>query len=195
MTDITFFESPKAFRAWLVKHHKRASELWVGYHKKATGRATLTWPESVDEALCFGWIDGVRKRLDGERYVIRFSPRKPGSVWSALNLKKMAELKKDGRMTGTGLAVFEARDRKKSGYAVRNFSATLDAASMKAFKANRKAWRFFETQPPGYKRILIYWMMNAKRPATRGRRLSLVIEASTREERLGMLGPPREKKT
>ena len=191
---VTFFQSPPAFRAWLAKHHRTATELWVGYHKKATGKRSLTWSESVDEALCFGWIDGVRNSVNAESYTIRFSPRKPGSAWSALNLRKMEALKKAGRMTSAGLEIFETRDHKRSGYAVRDFAATLDPAAKSAFRANRAAWVFFEQQPPGYRRIAVYWVMNAKRAETRARRLELLMKDSAAGRRLGALTSPARRK-
>ncbi|HEX9730341.1 MAG TPA: YdeI/OmpD-associated family protein [Gemmatimonadales bacterium] len=192
-TTVEFVDSPAAFRRWLTQHHRRANEVWVGYYKKATGRAGMTWSESVDEALCYGWIDGVRRGIDGDRYTIRFTPRKPGSSWSALNLRKMKDLKKEGRMTAAGLRAFSERNVTKSGYAVKEHSATLDPAARKSFRAHRTAWAFFEKQPPGYRRLAIFWVMDAKRPETRARRLATLIADSERGARIKALTRPADR--
>jgi uncharacterized protein YdeI (YjbR/CyaY-like superfamily) len=177
--DPIFFDSAAAFRAWLRRHHKTAGELQVGFHKKHTGKPSLTWPESVAEALCYGWIDGIRRRIDDEAYTIRFTPRRKGSRWSAVNVRMMAELEAAGRMTAAGRAAFEARpDPNDKGYTYEKKNAEFDAARLRAFKSNRAAWRFFESQPPGYRRNAIYWVMSAKQDATRNRRLSRLIALS-----------------
>jgi uncharacterized protein YdeI (YjbR/CyaY-like superfamily) len=185
----TFFATPTDFRRWLKKHHRSETELWVGFHKKKTGRASLTWPESVDEALCFGWIDGVRKSIDAESYVIRFTPRKIGSTWSTVNTRRAEELIRVGRMQPAGLRAFEARDAKKSG--IYSFEqrkkARLSRAAEKEFKANRAAWRFFEAQPPWYRWTAVFWVVSAKREATRARRLQTLIEDSAAGRRIGPL--------
>jgi uncharacterized protein YdeI (YjbR/CyaY-like superfamily) len=183
------FASPVAFRVWLAKHHATETELWVGYWKKATGIPTMTWSESVDEALCFGWIDGVRNAVDGQSYTIRFTPRRPGSAWSAINLAKMKTLETEGRMTETGRRAFHASDHRKSGYAVKDFNAEFDAAGLRAFRDRPKAWIFFQEQPPGYRRMATYWVMNAKQPETRARRLAALIADSAAGRRLGRLSP------
>jgi uncharacterized protein YdeI (YjbR/CyaY-like superfamily) len=188
-----FFHSAAAFRAWLRSHHATATELWVGYWKKATGRPTMTWPESVDEALCYGWIDGVRRGLDHRSYVIRFTPRKPGSAWSALNLTKMKTLEAAGRMTAAGRRVFDARDHRRSGYATKDFRKDFDAATRRAFRRERKAWAYFQAQPPGYRRIATHWVMNAKRAETRARRLGILIAASAEGRRLDRMAPAKGK--
>ncbi len=184
-----FFRSPAAFGAWLAKHHASQAELWVGYWKKATGRPSLTWSESVDEALCYGWIDGVRRSVDADGYAIRFTPRKPGSAWSALNLAKMKALTRAGRMTAAGRRAFEASDHRKSGYAVRDFAAEFDAAARKRFRAHRAAWTFFGKQPPGYRRMATWWVMSAKKADTRERRLDRLIADSAAGRRLDRLSP------
>lgn len=187
--DPAFFATPGEFRAWLEDHHATADELWVGFHKKGTGRPSLTWPESVDEALCFGWIDGLRRSLDADRYVIRFTPRRRGSTWSAVNTRRVAELTRLGRMRPAGLAAFAARDAARSG--IYSFEqrglARFTPAETKAFKAVPSAWRFFSSQPAGYQRIATWWVISAKREATRARRLQTVIDDSAAGRRIGPL--------
>ncbi len=181
-----FFTGPAEFRAWLHAHAATASELLVGFHKRHTGAPSLTWPESVDEALCVGWIDGVRKRIDDERYQIRFTPRKPGSTWSAINIERVQVLIAAGRMQPAGLAAFALRQEAKSriySYEQRQ-AAELDAAQRKAFKQHKAAWAFFEQQPPGYRQQMIWRIVSAKQPATRERRLQLLIEACRDKRRL-----------
>ncbi len=180
----TFFATPGAFRAWLEKHHASASELWVGFHKKSTGMPSITWPESVDEALCFGWIDGIRKTIDENRYVIRFTPRKPKSNWSTVNIKRVAELTKLGLMKAAGLKVFEERDAKREYSYEQTRQTPFDPLLEKKFRANKKAWAFFEAQPPGYRKTLTFWVMNAKREETRMGRLEKLIEASANGKRI-----------
>lgn len=178
-----FFPTPEAFRDWLERHHDVESELWVGFFKKGTGKPSLTWPESVDEALCYGWIDGIRKRLDDERYVIRFTPRKPGSKWSAVNLRNMERLIAEGRVQPAGLREFEERDRKASGYSYEErHQAELDDAYRRRFEANETAWAYFQDQAPWYRRTAVHWVMSAKREATRERRLGRLIEHSAQRE-------------
>jgi uncharacterized protein YdeI (YjbR/CyaY-like superfamily) len=187
----TFFRSPAEFRRWLERHHAEAPELWVGFHKKGSGRPSITWPESVDEALCFGWIDGVRYRIDDTSYRIRFTPRKPRSVWSLVNVKRVAELKKLGRMAAAGLAAFAKADPKRSGiYSYERQNAKLDAASEKRFRANKNAWAFFKAQAPSYQRLTTYWVVSAKREETRRRRLVALIAGSAAGRRLGLLKQP-----
>jgi uncharacterized protein YdeI (YjbR/CyaY-like superfamily) len=187
----TFFETPLQFRAWLQKHHRTAQELWVGYYKKDSGKPSLTWPESVDEALCFGWIDGIRKRLDDERYVIRFTPRRRGSIWSTVNTRRMEELTRAGRVRAAGRAAFEAREAKKSGvYSFEQQEAVAFEPSLeRQFKANRPAWTFFAAQPPGYRRLATFYVMSAKRDETRRRRLETVIGLSEAGRRLDPMKP------
>jgi len=185
----TFFKTPAAFRAWLQKHHRTADELWVGYWKKSTGRPTITWQESVDEALCFGWIDGIRKSVDAHSYMNRFTPRKTGSFWSATNTKRAQELIRLGRMRAAGRTAFEARDAKRTvaHHAVRD-NPRLDKAREAAFKTYRTAWEFFQAQPPGYRRLAIWWIVSAKREETRTRRFDQLIAISAAGRRLPM-GP------
>ena len=181
----TFFAKPADFRRWLKKHHRSEKELWVGFHKKGSGRPSITWPESVDEALCFGWIDGVRKSIDEDSYMIRFTPRKSTSIWSNVNIGRVKELISTGRMEKAGLEAFEKRDEKKSGiYAFERKNAALPPELEKEFRKHRKAWAFFEAQPPGYRKLMAYYVIDAKRDATRASRLEKLIEASAAGKRL-----------
>ena len=180
-----FFATQAKWRAWLEKNHASAAELWVGFHKVHTGKPSITWPQSVDEALCFGWIDGLRRGLGEDAYMIRFTPRRPGSVWSKVNLDRVAELTKLGLMRETGLAAFGRRDAQRAGYTYASHDTPFDDASEKAFRRARAAWKFFQAQPPGYRRIVTHWVMSAKREETRAKRLAELIADSARGERLG----------
>ena len=196
MTSVTkrprFFATPAKWREWLQRHHASATDVWVGFHKRGSGRPSITWPESVDEALCFGWIDGVRKRLDESRYVIRFTPRRKGSVWSSVNLARIRELTRLGLMRPAGLAAHEGRTAGKSGiYAYeQRKKARLPAAMQRRFKGNRQAWTFFQTQPPWYRQVTTWWVVSAKREETRERRLALLIEDSAAGRRIKSLTRP-----
>ena len=187
---LTFFETPSKFRAWLQKHHKTANELWVGFYKKATGKPSITWQEAVDEALCFGWIDGIRKSVDAESFTNRFTPRRRGSVWSAVNTRRAAELLKAGRMRAAGTAAFAARDAAKTQTMshVRS-NPRLDRALADRFKTNRDAWEFFSAQPPGYKRMSVWFVMSAKRDQTRTKRLEHLMALSAAKRRLMPMTP------
>jgi uncharacterized protein YdeI (YjbR/CyaY-like superfamily) len=191
MDEVQFFSSSSNFRAWLEAHHGNAPELWVGYHKKASGTPSITYPESVDQALCFGWIDGVRRSVDASRYTVRFTPRKPKSIWSTINTKRLQELIMLGVVTPTGLQVFQARDPKRSSlYSLEVASPRmLDDAYEKELKANKKACEFWQRQPPGYQRLASGWVMSAKREETRLRRLRMLIADSEKEKRLDLLSP------
>lgn len=193
--EATTFETPEAFRAWLARHHESASELWVGYFRKATRKPSMTWEESVDEALCFGWIDGVRKRIDAERYMIRFTPRRKGSVWSAVNIGRVAALTDQGRMRPAGLSAFEARREDRSGiYAYeQRASATFEPAFEQRFRADEGAWAYFEARPPSYRQAAIRWVMTAKKEETRERRLAALIEDSAAGRPVGPVGRPAER--
>jgi uncharacterized protein YdeI (YjbR/CyaY-like superfamily) len=182
----TFFPKPADFRKWLEKNHKKEKELLVGFYKVGSGKPSITWPESVDQALCFGWIDGVRKSFDENSYTIRFTPRKASSIWSSINIKKVEELTKKGLMKPEGLEAFAHRKEHKSEiYAYEQKEPTaLSAAYEKKFKANKKAWEFFNRQPPYYRKRITYRIMSAKQEATRLRRLEEIIALSAKEERL-----------
>jgi uncharacterized protein YdeI (YjbR/CyaY-like superfamily) len=195
MSAPRFFRTPTAFRAWLDANHDRATELTVGFYKKDSGKPSITWPESVDEALCFGWIDGVRRSLDEDSYTIRFTPRKPTSIWSNVNIAKVEALLKAGRMTPAGVAAWEKRSPARSGiYAFeRQEPATFDAESEGRFRRNRRAWSYFQAQPPGYRRLATHFVVSAKRPETRERRLAALIECSAKGERLPQTLSPKGK--
>lgn len=182
----TFFDSAQHFRAWLQDHHASATELIVGFRKVATGLPCMTWSESVDEALCFGWIDGVRKRIDDASYQIRFTPRRDGSIWSLVNVRKVQALSAQGRMQPAGLAAYEARKPEKTGiYAFeRQKAAELAADEVRAFKQHRGAWTYFEATPPGYRKVLTHWVCSAKRAETRTRRLEQLIRACAEKRRI-----------
>ena len=183
-----FFASPAAFRKWLEKNHSSAPELLVGFYKKGSGKPSITWPESVDQALCFGWIDGVRRRIDDVSYSIRFTPRKAISNWSAINIARVAELTKLDQMQPAGLRAFEQRREDKSAiYAYENALRTLDPADEKTFRQNRKAWQFFNAQAPSYCRVCIYWITSARKEETRARRLATLIDDSANGRRLGVV--------
>jgi uncharacterized protein YdeI (YjbR/CyaY-like superfamily) len=175
-----FFATPADFRAWLEKNHALHTELAVGFYKRASGKPSITWPESVDAALCYGWIDGVRNSIDALSYRIRFTPRKPTSIWSAINVKRVAELTKLGLMHPAGVTAFEARKGDKTGiYAYeQRKKARLSPAYEKQFRANKKAWAFFQSQPPWYQRTAAYRVISAKQEATRQKRLGQLIKDS-----------------
>ena len=180
-----FFITPEEFRQWLEIHHRTEKELLVGFFKVSTGKPSMTWPESVDQALCFGWIDGVRKSIDDESYSIRFTPRKPTSIWSAVNIRKVEELTKAGLMTEAGRKAFELRKEEKSAiYSHEKEPATLDPEFEKQFKANKKAWEFFSNQAPSYKKVMLHWIMSAKQKKTRLSRLEKTIRESELEKRV-----------
>lgn len=182
-----FFPTPASFRAWLAAHHATETELWLGFHKKATGRPSLTWQESVREALCFGWIDGIRKSVDADSYMIRFTPRKARSAWSAINLKLVEELTEAGLMTPAGRAVYEARDTSRAdhGYSIAaRTEIALEPAHEKRFRANRAAWEFFQAQPPSYRKQMLHRVTSAKKEETREKRLEKLIAASQAKKRL-----------
>ena len=180
-----FFATPAAFGKWLAANGASHTELLVGFRKVGTGRPNMTWPQSVDEALCHGWIDGVRKRIDDESYTIRFTPRRRGSIWSAVNIKRVAELEKLGLMTDAGRRAFEARDEKKSAiYAYENRPQEFPAAMLKRFQANKKAWKWFSEQAPWYRRVTTHWVVSAKKEETRERRLASLIEDSANERKI-----------
>jgi uncharacterized protein YdeI (YjbR/CyaY-like superfamily) len=190
-----FFEDAAGFRRWLEEHHANETELIVGFFKKAPGRTSLTVFEALDEALCFGWIDGVRRSLDADRWYQRFTPRKAKSVWRVVNVRKAEALVAAGRMAPAGLEAFEARDAKRTGlYSFEQGKAlTLGRAELRAFRTRPKAWAFFQAQPPGYKRTATFWVVSAKKPETRQRRLQQLIDDSAKGRRLGMLSRPEKK--
>jgi uncharacterized protein YdeI (YjbR/CyaY-like superfamily) len=184
--EAVFFSTPAEFRAWLEKHHETEPEVWVGYYKKATGKPTMTWSEAVDEALCFGWIDGKLQRIDEARHRQRFTPRRPGSNWSAINIAKVAALRAEGRMTAAGEAAFAARREDRSAvYSYeRRHEAAFDAQQLAAFRANASAWTWFGEQSASYRQTATFWVVSAKRPETRAKRLATLIECSAESRRV-----------
>jgi uncharacterized protein YdeI (YjbR/CyaY-like superfamily) len=181
-----FFSSPAGFRHWLEKNAGVATELNVGFYKVGSGLPSMTWPESVDEALCVGWIDGIRKRIDDQAYQIRFTPRKRGSIWSTVNIKRVEALIAEGRMKPAGLAAFGHRtERKSSVYAYeQEGSLSLTPDELRTFKRNKAAWACFEQAAPSYRRTMIYWVVSPKQEATRARRLAKLIESCAASVRL-----------
>jgi uncharacterized protein YdeI (YjbR/CyaY-like superfamily) len=192
----TFFATPAKFRAWLEKHHDTTPELLVGFYKKGSGKPSITWPESVDQALCFGWIDGVRSSLDDERYANRFTPRKPRSNWSARNIERAKELIDLGLMHPAGLKAFEARtDDRSAVYSYeQRHSAELDEAYERRFRRNKKAWEYFRSKPPSYRATAVYWVMSAKKEETRERRLARLIDDSAQGRTVPPLTSPARKR-
>ena len=195
MKRVRFFASPDELRAWLDENHAVETELFVGFYKKGSGKPSLTWPESVDAALCYGWIDGVRNSIDEVRYQIRFTPRKPTSTWSAVNVRRVAELQELGLMRPAGLCAFEVRRGDKTGiYAYeQRKNAKLPPAYQKKFRANQKAWAFFQSQPPWYQRTASYYVISAKQEATREKRLAQLIRDSEAGQPIKQLRRPGSK--
>src|ERR1051326_8374436 len=189
-----FFTSPAQFRRWLEKNHATTEELVVGFHKKSSGKNSITYPEALDEALCFGWIDGVRRSFDETSYTIRFTPRKPKSIWSLVNVRHVERLMKEGRMHAAGLAAFERRAPERTGiYSFENAPRELSSEYQKEFRRHKKAWEFFQTYPPYLKKQVSYWVMSAKKEETRASRLRRLIESAAKGERIGVL-PSKKKK-
>ncbi len=186
----TFFASSEAFRSWLDGHHDEATELLLGFYKRGARRTGLTYREALDQALAYGWIDGVRRSLDAERWTIRFTPRTARSVWSNVNVKRVQALLAEGRMAEAGIRAFTARDPRRSGiYGYERAAQTLSPALAGQLAANRRAKAFFERQPPGYRRIVTHWVMSAKKEETRARRLTRVLEKAARGERIDFMKP------
>jgi uncharacterized protein YdeI (YjbR/CyaY-like superfamily) len=183
-----FFKTPGELHRWLTDNHARVKEQWIGFHKLASRKPSVTYQEALDEALAFGWIDGLRKSLGDSSYVIRFTPRKPNSIWSAVNIARVRLLRKEGRMAGPGLAVFEARDPAKTNrYSFEQQGGSFDRAQAREFEADAEAWAFFQAQPPGYRRLATWWVISAKQPETRARRLGVLIEDSAAGRRIGVV--------
>ncbi|CAL1516432.1 YdeI/OmpD-associated family protein [Chitinophaga sp. MM2321] len=175
-TEPIFFETSAAFRSWLKKHHHKETALVVGYYKVGSGKKSMSWSESVDEAICYGWIDGVRKGIDAESYYIRFTPRKPRSIWSAVNIKKVEDLTRQGLMMPAGIAAFNKREESRSRvYSHEKEEVKFSAAFEAQFKANKKAWEYFQSMPPSYRKPATHWVMSAKQAATSEKRLAELI--------------------
>jgi uncharacterized protein YdeI (YjbR/CyaY-like superfamily) len=189
-----YFRSAGEFRKWLERNHDKVDELWVGLYKKASGKKGITYKEAVDEALCFGWIDGLVKGVDEDSYMQRFTPRRPRSIWSAVNIKRIQELMEERRLHPAGKKAFLERDPSRAGlYSFENQPQSLPKDQEKRFRADRQAWAFFEAQPPGYRRTAIWWVVSAKRDETKERRLLQLIEDSAAGRRLKHLAPTPKK--
>jgi uncharacterized protein YdeI (YjbR/CyaY-like superfamily) len=196
MTKIAHFSSPEEFRKWLVKNHAAATELFVGFHKKSSGKKGATYPEALDEALCFGWIDGVRRSINSESYLIRFTPRKPKSIWSLVNVRHVERLQKTGKMAVPGLKAFAAREKHRTGiYSFEQKRPGLSAKFKKLFCANAAAWEFFAKQAPWYQRTAGHWVVRAKQKETRMRRFAKLVEVSAKGRRLDQLTPKAARKS
>jgi uncharacterized protein YdeI (YjbR/CyaY-like superfamily) len=190
--DVRFFPSPAELRDWFDANHATADELWLGYYKKATGRPTISWSDAVDEALCVGWIDSVRYSLDDERSAQRFTPRRKDSVWSAINVRKVAELTAQGRMRPAGLAAFEARSPEKTAiYSYERETAALTDEEAARIRANGGAWADWQGRPPSYRKAVTQWIVSAKKPETRARRLDALIAACAEGEPVGPMSASR----
>jgi len=184
-TDITYFRTPAELRKWFKANHRKAEELWVGFYKKDSGTPSITWPESVDEALCAGWIDGIRKSIDADRYTIRFSPRKTSSIWSSVNVRRMKVLAEEGRVLPAGEQAFAARKENRSGvYSYEQRREQLEEPYASMLKQHKKASAFFDAQPPGYRKIMGWFVVSAKQEATRLKRLHILIDACEKGKRL-----------
>ncbi len=184
-TNVTYFRTPAELRKWFKANHRKARELWVGFHKRGSGQPSITWPESVDEALCVGWIDGIRKSIDEHRYTIRFTPRKSRSIWSSVNIKRMHELTAAGRVLPAGEEAFAARQENRSGvYSYEQRRERLEEPYASMLKRNRKAAAFFEAQPPFYRKMMGWFVVSAKREETRLARLKVLVEACEKGKRL-----------
>lgn len=185
ITDLIFFASAEEFRNWLKENHAVKQEIWAGFYKTGTGKPSMTWSESVDQALCFGWIDGIRKSIDDESYCMRFTPRKPNSNWSTVNINKIEELTAKGLMSPAGIAAFEKRKPEKSGiYSFEREAASFSPDFEKQFKANTAAWNYFSSAAPSYRKTATYWIISAKQEATKLNRLIKLIEACAEGRRL-----------
>jgi uncharacterized protein YdeI (YjbR/CyaY-like superfamily) len=190
MSEPTFFATQKAWRQWLQKHHANETELLVGFYKKATGKPSIDWKQSVDEALCFGWIDGVRKSLGYEAYTIRFTPRRSTSIWSAANIKRIAELTELGLMHASGLKAFNGRNVEKTNrYSFEQLDIAFTKEQERAFKKNAKAWKQFLAMPPSYRKPATWWVISAKQEATKEKRLATLIQDSEAGIRIKPLRP------
>jgi uncharacterized protein YdeI (YjbR/CyaY-like superfamily) len=184
-TNITYFETAAALRKWFRANHASAKELWIGFYKKGAGRPSITWPESVDEALCVGWIDGIRKTIDRDRYTIRFTPRRKGSIWSAVNIARVEVLTGERRMLPEGAKAFAARRENRSGiYSYEQRRDQLEEPYCGVLQKNTAAWEFFQAQPPSYRKMMGWWVVSAKKEDTRMARLAALIDASARRTRM-----------
>jgi len=184
MANPTYFPTEGEFRTWLQANHDNEPELLVGFWKKSTGRPSIDWPQARDQALCFGWIDGVRRSLGDDAYTIRFTPRRKGSIWSKVNVERFAALKAEGLMTAAGERAYEENKGKSGLYAYERELASLSPEDEVQFRKNGKAWADWEKRPPGYRKVVLHWVTSAKRPETRAKRLAILIESSSRGEKI-----------
>lgn len=192
--EAIIFPDRDTFRAWLEQHHATEKEVWVGYYKKVSGKTSISYKEAVEEALCFGWIDGIGRSIDAESHANRFTPRKKGSIWSAVNIAKVAELTEQGRMHPAGLKTFDERDMTKQGlYSHEQDEIQLGAENEARLKANEKAWAYWSNLPPGYRRSATWWVISAKKDETKEKRLLSLIEHCEQEKRLPQFVSPRGK--
>jgi uncharacterized protein YdeI (YjbR/CyaY-like superfamily) len=190
----TFFASAADLRKWLQKNHATADELWVGVYKKKTGKPSVTWPEVVDQALCFGWIDGIRRSIDDEAYMNRLTPRRPGSNWSAVNIRRAQQLIEQGLMKPSGFKAFAQRDEEKaSRQSFEREHAEFSPAQLRQFKKNKPAWDWFQRQPPSSRKLATWWVISARQPTTQERRLGQLIERCAAGLRVGGMNPERKK--
>ena len=185
--NLKFFRNPAEFRRWLKSNHTKVAELWVGFYKVGTGKPSITWKESVDQALCFGWIDGIRKSIDGDSYKIRFTPRKSTSNWSKVNIKRYGELLEEGLIQPAGKKMFEANSLRRRDYSYEQEQRTMSEMYIEEFKKNKKAWKYYSDQAPWYQRTSSYWVMSAKKEETRARRLAQLISDSEQGKKLGLM--------
>ena len=184
MDKPTYFPTEADFRRWLEANHETAPELLVGFWKKSTGKPSIDWPQARDQALCFGWIDGVRRSLGEDAYTIRFTPRRKGSIWSKVNVERFNALKADGLMTPAGERAYEKNKHKSGLYAYENKLAKLSPEDEELLRKNKKAWADWEKRPPGYRKVVLHWITSAKRPETRAKRLAILIESSAKGEKI-----------
>ena len=189
-----FFATEADFRRWLERNHDSADELLVGFWKKGRGRASIDWPQARDQALCFGWIDGLRKSLGEDSYTIRFTPRRRGSVWSRVNVERFHALAAEGQMTAAGKRAFEAGHEDRSHYSYESAPRELEAEEIAQFRANAAAWADWERRPPGYRKLVLHWVTSAKRPETRAGRLATLIEDSAAGRRIAGVDIGRKRK-
>jgi uncharacterized protein YdeI (YjbR/CyaY-like superfamily) len=194
-TNVRFFTNAAGFRKWLQKNQATAAEIWLGFYKKGSSRTSISYPEAVDQALCFGWIDGIRKSIDDESYTNRFTPRRKGSIWSAVNLKRVRELEAAGLMMPAGRQAFEARDEAKTNrYSFEHEHVHFTPAQLAQFQKRKRAWTFFESQPPSYRKLVTHWVTSARQEATQQRRLAQLIADSAAGQRIAQLRPEPKRK-
>ena len=182
--QMTYFPSEAEFRRWLEASHETAPELLVGFWKKSSGKPSIDWPQARDQALCFGWIDGVRRSLGEDAYMIRFTPRRKGSIWSKVNVERFEALKAEGLMTAAGERAYEENKGKSGVYAYENKLAKLSPEDEALLRKNKKAWADWEKRPPGYRKVVLHWITSAKKAETRARRLAILIESSAAGEKI-----------